>query len=80
MTIVVSVLVLLVGFNALYVAAEFGAVSVRRARVHRLADEGNRLAGRLVPILDDARRLDDYIAACQVGITLSSLVLGCTKR
>jgi CBS domain containing-hemolysin-like protein len=76
MTIVVSVVVLLVGLNALYVAAEFGAVSVRRARVHRLADEGNRLAGRLVPILDDARRLDDYIAACQVGITLSSLVLG----
>ena len=76
MTVVLAILGLLIGFNALYVAAEFGAVSVRRARIHRLADEGNRLARRLVPILDDPRRLDDYIAACQVGITLSSLVLG----
>jgi CBS domain containing-hemolysin-like protein len=70
------VLAVLIGFNALYVAAEFGAVSVRRVRIHRLAEEGNVLARRLVPILDDTRRLDDYIAACQVGITLSSLVLG----
>lgn len=76
MIVALAVLVVLISFNALYVAAEFGAVSVRRARIHRLADEGNVLARRLVPILDDSRRLDDYIAACQVGITLSSLVLG----
>lgn len=76
MILVFAALAVLIAFNALYVAAEFGAVSVRRARIHRLADEGNVLARRLVPILDDPRRLDDYIAACQVGITISSLVLG----
>ncbi|MFW6089961.1 MAG: hemolysin family protein, partial [Gemmatimonadota bacterium] len=30
----------------------------------------------LVPVLKEAPRLDRYVAACQVGITVSSLVLG----
>jgi putative hemolysin len=54
----------------------FGAVSVRRSAVQELADGGNRLAARLVPVLQDPARLDRYIAACQIGITWSSLVLG----
>jgi putative hemolysin len=69
-------IVLLIALNALYVAAEFGAVSVRRSAVQELADGGNRLAARLVPVLQDPARLDRYIAACQIGITWSSLVLG----
>jgi putative hemolysin len=67
---------LLIALNALYVAAEFGAVSVRRSAVQELADGGDRLAARLVPVLEDPVRLDRYIAACQIGITWSSLVLG----
>lgn len=70
------VILLLVGVNALYVAAEFAAVSARRSRIHHLASSGNALAIRLLPILKDARKLDQYIAASQVGITLSSLILG----
>lgn len=70
------VIVLLFLINALYVAAEFAAVSVRRSRIHQLAEEGHALAMRLLPILQDAHTLDRYIAACQIGITLSSLVLG----
>jgi CBS domain containing-hemolysin-like protein len=62
--------------NALYVAAEFAAVGVRRSRVRRLADDGNRLAISLLPVVEDGRKLDRYIAASQIGITLSSLVLG----
>ena len=78
MTLLVPTLVVigLVAVNALYVAAEFGAVSVARSRVKRLADEGNARARILLSIVGDPRRLDSYIAACQVGITLSSLVLG----
>ena len=70
------VLAVLIGLNGLYVAAEFAAVSVRRSRVRRLAGEGDRRARELLPTLEDPQRLDAYIAACQVGITISSLVLG----
>ncbi len=67
---------LLILINALYVAAEFAAISVRLTRVEQLAAQGRRLAVGLLPILRDAGQLDRYIAGCQIGITLSSLVLG----
>ncbi len=72
-TLVISALILV---NAVYVAAEFGAVSVRRSRIQQLAEGGHPLASWLLPILDSPARLDRYIAVCQIGITLSSLVLG----
>jgi CBS domain containing-hemolysin-like protein len=62
--------------NALYVAAEFGAVGVRRSRVRRLSEEGHPLARRLMPFVETAAMLDRYVAVSQVGITLSSLILG----
>ncbi len=70
---VIAILILLTG---LYVAAEFAAVSARRSRLRGLADAGNALAARLLPVLESPRELDRYIAASQVGITLSSLILG----
>lgn len=70
------VILVLIAVNALYVAAEFAAVSIRRSKVHQLAEEGNSLAKRLLPFIDDTRKLDRYIAVCQIGITISSLVLG----
>jgi len=72
----ILVIVSLILFNALYVAAEFAAVSVRRSRLHQLAEDGNQLAAWLLPVLESPAALDRYIAACQIGITLSSLVLG----
>ncbi len=72
----VLIITLLIVINALYVAAEFSAVSVRRSRVRQAAENGNRLARMLLPVLDDSARLDRYVAACQIGITISSLVLG----
>src|SRR5688572_31702237 len=71
--LVVTALILV---NAVYVAAEFAAVSVRRARIQQMASEGNFLATWLLPVLQSPVALDRYIAACQIGITLSSLVLG----
>jgi putative hemolysin len=76
MIIVASVIIALILVNALYVAAEFSAVSVRRSRLQQKAEEGDRLAQRLLPIITDGAKLDRYIAACQIGITISSLVLG----
>ena len=74
--IVAAVIVALILITALYVAAEFAAVSVRRSRLQQRAEEGDRLAQRLLPVIMDGAKLDRYIAASQVGITLSSLILG----
>jgi putative hemolysin len=71
-----TVIVLLILLTGLYVAAEFAAVSARRSRLRRLAEDGNALAVRILPVLEDPATLDRYIAASQIGITLSSLILG----
>ena len=66
----VVVLVLLNGF---FVAAEFALVRVRRSRMEEEAEEGKRGAGIVVRQLDDLSR---YLAACQLGITFTSLGIG----
>lgn len=71
-----TVVALLIAVNALYVAAEFAAVGTRRSRIRMLAQEGDRRASWVLPIVEDSARLDRYVAACQIGITFSSLVLG----
>lgn len=70
------VIAFLILVNALFVAAEFGAVSVRHGQIRSLAQGGSAIARRLLPTLEDPARLVGYIATCQIGITLSSLVLG----
>lgn len=76
MLVPAGILLLLILLTALYVAAEFAAVGARRSRLRRMAEDGHSLAARALPVLEDPRELDRYIAACQVGITLSSLVAG----
>ncbi len=76
MLVVVATIIILLLINALYVAAEFATVSSRRSRLLQLKEEGNRLAGVILPIVEDPHQLDTYVAACQLGITVSSLVLG----
>jgi putative hemolysin len=70
------VIALMVALNALYVAAEFATVGSRRSRVQEGAAAGSGSAKRLLAIMSDPKRLDAYVAACQIGITLSSLVAG----
>lgn len=74
--VIAAITAAMIAINALYVAAEFASVSARRARIQQLATTGNRLARVLEPIMSDPRRLDTYVATCQLGITASSLVLG----
>lgn len=70
------ILALLVAINALYVAAEFAAVAAARPEILSLAKQGNARAETLFKVLDDGAALDRYISACQIGITLSSLLAG----
>ncbi len=66
----------MIALNALYVAAEFATVAARTFRLEAMAAAGNKHAARLLPYLADVRSLDRYVAACQIGITASSLLLG----
>ena len=76
MVLASAIIAFLILLTALYVAAEFAAVGARRSRLRRLAEDGNALAARILPVVEDPHELDRYIAASQVGITLSSLILG----
>jgi CBS domain containing-hemolysin-like protein len=66
-------IVLLVGINGFFVAAEFALVRARRSRIEELAANGQRGAAAAVRLLDD---LNQYLSACQFGITLASLGIG----
>lgn len=68
-----SAVLLLVGANAFFVAAEFALVSAEEARLARMANRGDRLARRVRAAQEE---LNLYLSSCQVGITLASLGLG----
>jgi CBS domain containing-hemolysin-like protein len=59
--------------NAFFVAAEFALARVRPTSLEALARAGN---ARAVHALTVCRRLNDYLSATQLGITLASLGLG----
>ena len=69
---ILAVLVL-VAANGFFVAAEFSLVAVRRSRVAQLVAAGRRNAKALQRATS---QLDANLAACQLGITISSLALG----
>ena len=66
----VGVLILL---NAFFVAAEYGLVTARRTRIVELHHQGNRRARDVLRITGDPGR---FIAAMQLGVTLTSLGIG----
>ncbi|CAN5916023.1 hemolysin family protein [soil metagenome] len=59
--------------NAFFVAAEFALVKVRSSQIEGLAGKGNWSAKLTSKLLG---RLDAYLSASQLGITLASLGLG----
>jgi putative hemolysin len=66
----VAVLILL---NAFFVAAEYGLVTARRTRIIELQHQGNRRARDVLRITSSPGR---FIAAMQLGVTLTSLGIG----
>ena len=66
----ILLVVVLIAANALFVLMEFALVRVRPARIEVLARKGSR---RAVAVQGVLTQLDDYLAACQVGITVLSL-------
>lgn len=70
LTLLAFALVLMNGF---FVAAEFAIVKLRHTKAEELA-ETRGMQGRV--LYNVHRHLDEYLSACQLGITLASLGLG----
>jgi CBS domain containing-hemolysin-like protein len=66
-------LFLLILANGFFVAAEFALVRSRRSRIEQLASEDTRGADS---VLDQLDHIDEYLAACQLGITMASIGIG----
>ncbi|MBN8192632.1 HlyC/CorC family transporter [Bacillus sp. NTK074B] len=64
---------LLIGLTAFFVASEFAIVKVRSSRIDQLVAEGNQTAVAAKKVIS---HLDEYLSACQLGITITSLGLG----
>src|SRR5262249_35727675 len=75
MTLFLELLALagLILLNAFFVAAEYGLVTSRRTRIRELEREGNRRARAVLRITSDPPR---FIAAMQLGVTITSLAIG----
>ncbi len=69
----IFVALFLVVLNGFFVAAEFSLVKVRKTRLAELEENGSKKAA---VALEVTSKLDAYLSACQLGITLASLGLG----
>ncbi len=73
LTIRLTIFVILIILSGFFVATEFAIVKVRTTRIDQLVEEGNKKAIRAKKVVDN---LDEYLSACQLGITITSLGLG----
>lgn len=67
------IITLLLFTNAFFVASEFALVSARQTKILQLSNEGNVDAKLVLKAIHD---IDKYVAAVQLGITISSIGIG----
>jgi CBS domain containing-hemolysin-like protein len=67
------VIAILIAFTAFFVSFEFAIVKIRSTRIDQLVSEGNKKAIAAKKIVSN---LDEYLSACQLGITVTALGLG----
>jgi CBS domain containing-hemolysin-like protein len=65
--------VILIALTAFFVATEFAIVKVRASRIDQLIAEGKKGAVSAKKVVS---HLDEYLSACQLGITVTALGLG----
>ncbi len=73
LTIKLGAFALLIAATAFFVATEFAIVKVRTTRIDQLVAEGDKRAIKAKKVISN---LDEYLSACQLGITITSLGLG----
>lgn len=71
--VLLGLVVVLIAANAVFVAAEFSMVTVDRTKVEANAERGDGAARRLLSAL---RMLSTHLSGAQLGITITSLVVG----
>jgi CBS domain containing-hemolysin-like protein len=64
---------ILIVFTAFFVSTEFAIVKVRTSRIDQLISEGKKGAQAAKQVVT---HLDEYLSACQLGITVTALGLG----
>jgi CBS domain containing-hemolysin-like protein len=67
------IIAILLAFTGFFVSYEFAIVKVRSTRIDQLVSEGNKSAVVAKSIVTN---LDEYLSACQLGITITALGLG----
>ena len=72
-TLNLFLIALLIALTAFFVATEFAIVKVRSSRIDQLIAEGNKGAIAAKKVIT---HLDEYLSACQLGITVTALGLG----
>ncbi len=68
-----SMIAVLIALTAFFVASEFAIVKIRGSRIDSLIAEGNKRAITVKTVISN---LDEYLSACQLGITITALGLG----
>ncbi|WP_343797052.1 hemolysin family protein [Bacillus carboniphilus] len=64
---------ILIALTAFFVSTEFAIVKVRSSRIDQLVEEGSKRALKARKVISN---LDEYLSACQLGITVTALGLG----
>ena len=67
------IIAILIALTAFFVASEFAIIRVRSSRIDQLIEEGNSSAVTAKRVISN---LDEYLSACQLGITITALGLG----
>ncbi|CAM2934817.1 hemolysin family protein [Weissella confusa] len=73
-SVIVIILVLL--FATLFVAAEFALVKVRKSALVELQEEREKPSRQIETAIHMVENLNEYLSTTQVGITLAGLILG----
>ncbi|MBY0123749.1 hemolysin family protein [Bacillus sp. S/N-304-OC-R1] len=72
-TLNLLLIALLIAITAFFVATEFAIVKIRVSRIDQLIAEGRKGAAAAKKVVS---HLDEYLSACQLGITVTALGLG----
>ncbi|SUP61638.1 Putative Mg2+ and Co2+ transporter CorB [Weissella viridescens] len=73
-SLIIIIIVLI--FAAIFVAAEFALVKVRRSTLEEMQNEREKPSRKITRTINMVDNLNEYLSTTQVGITLAGLLLG----